>query len=135
MRVIALDPGLTTGWAVVDSPDAIVDCGNWSEDDLEWALPAALSALTPDEAVVEVVPPGVHGPLAHRLEAVRDAIARALRGRVVTGVQPGTWKTSATAANAAAPREWDGQHLTAHQRDAVTMARWRIKEVESRGQG
>lgn len=133
--ILAIDPGKTTGWAIVaddslSKDGEIWDTGNWLPEDVGPGLSGALSrwnyASDHLEAVVEKIPIGASGNLSDTLRTVVATVGNILgRAKVpVTDVLPGTWKTSSAPES---ERTWQDDKLTAHQRDAIRMARWYIR--------
>jgi hypothetical protein len=132
--VLAVDPGITTGWALVSDKGTIIGVGDLSEMDLGDALDA-LIRLTHShnqhvEAIVERIPhTGGNGQLSLRLEIVRRTVERVLETYEVrtTHVLPASWKTSRTARTFKLPQGyedyWHGApELSPHMRDAIVMA-------------
>lgn len=131
---LGIDPGITTGWAIVSDQDrSVLGCGNAQPDQVEEVLDTVIRAMHQQERVVHVVMEklpkvGGNSPHAARL----DVVSRAIYGVVidcfdlpVTTVQPGTWKTSRVA-RTTDPRELWKDRMTQHQKDAVLMALWGI---------
>lgn len=130
---LSLDPGITTGWALLDDKGAILGSGNWKPEELDEGLEYVIRQVNRQglelEAVVEIMAVGRQGPLAVQLEYVRMTIDRIVVqtfGLDVSRYAPGEWKTSRVAARADLPAKWDGLGLTQHQKDAVVMGRYRI---------
>lgn len=126
---LALDPGLTTGWALVEDDGSYTGCGNLDSVDLRRRLDTLVRSLHAAgywlTVVVEDQPRvGQMSALGQQLRDVWEAIGAVvvetyeLPVRVVT---PGVWKPSREARLARLPRKWRGQTMTTHQRDAIRM--------------
>lgn len=130
--MFALDPGQTTGWALVRRRDRMVlGMGNLASEEVGCAidlLVRSMHRLDYDVVpVVELMPTaaGIGGELAIELEFVRRTIDYWLEDvfeLAVTYVPPGAWKTSRVALTTAPPREWNGVATSPHMRDAHQLA-------------
>ncbi len=124
---LGIDPGVTTGWALVDDSGALQASGNLPEEHLRTSLDDLVRHLHRGglrlDAVVENMPRvGGMGPLATRLEEVRRAITDVLEEIYEIPTQrvaPGEWKTSRVARGTKFLR---GKKMTPHERDAARMA-------------
>lgn len=135
--ILALDPGQTTGWAIIRRRDrAILGMGDLSSEELGCGVDNLVRAMHRVGYVVHPVveqmptPNGVSGDLATELEFVRRTIDYWLADVFeldVTYVLPGTWKTSAVAKTVEAPREWDGRVSSPHMRDAFQMGTYHAR--------
>lgn len=135
---LALDPGLTTGWALVEDDGTWHGSGNLSHVTLAKQLDTIVRSshgagywLT---VVVEDQPRvGQMSRLGKDLRDVWETIGAVvvetyeLPIRVVT---PGVWKPSREARLAVLPRKWNGRTLTPHQRDAMRMGIFAIEHFE-----
>lgn len=128
MIILALDPGVTTGWAVL-GPSAIHDTGNLLPEDLQSGLRYVFEKWAPSEVVVEVFPLAASGRLATILREVVATINEVVNdyGRTWHPVTPGVWKTSSIEQS---PRSFEGQKLTPHQRDAIRMGRYHLNRKD-----
>lgn len=132
--ILALDPGQTTGWALVRRQDkAILGLGDLSIEDLGCSIDLLVRSMHTSgysvHAVVEEMPTtqGVSGALATDLAFVRRTIDHWLDDVFevqIDYVLPGTWKTSRVAATIPPPSEWNGVRLSQHMKDAVTMGQY-----------
>lgn len=124
MNVLAIDPGGTTGYAVIDERDRIIKTGNLEPADLRRDI-INLMALA-SHVVVEVFPVNAHGRLHVVLRQVVNDVESACDslGIEPTRVTPGVWKTSSIPAS---PKAINGRRLSAHERDAIRMGRWMIR--------
>ena len=128
--VLTFDPGLTTGWAILDYDGMIVQCGNLLEETVleKNFLRDMVDRLAREyniaEVIVEEMPPGSPGDRSRRLEAVRQKLTTATGLFQVRYVNPSTWKTSRGVLTAPRFDRWDDAPVTPHQRDAVGIARW-----------
>lgn len=130
--IISLDPGETTGWAIIRRKDrAVLGMGDLIAEDLGCGIDLLVRAMHRldynVEAVVEQMPTpgGVGGRLATELEFVRRTIDHWLDDVYeipITYILPGVWKTSAVAKTQAPPAEFNHQPTSTHARDAHQMA-------------
>jgi hypothetical protein len=125
IAVLGIDPGITTGWAILRLSDRkLLFSGESDEEDVGQQLDYAVRHAHGDgyriEVVVERMPPGRPGPLAQRLEVVRRSILRVVDETYalkVSWVRPSDWKTSRVA------KENRGlRRMSRHSRDAFLMA-------------
>lgn len=132
MCILAIDPGMTTGWALTTSRGEVLGCGNFQPEDvgpgLDDLVRRTQAAGFTIEAVVEQMP-GVGGlsAMTIALEFVRQSIFHWLVeifDLPLAYVTPGTWKTSRVTKVTACPTEWDGKPMSQHQKDAVMIARY-----------
>lgn len=131
---LAIDPGIATGWAVLGDDGEVMATSVWGTAELESSLDLLVrrvfSAGYAVHAVVEQMPAaGRSGPLARKLEAVRQTIRKVLVDTYeirVTHVTPGEWKPSRVAKTAPQVWKWEGESTTIHQRDAIRMGRYVI---------
>ena len=133
---ICIDPGITTGMAVISDPDGyLIATTNWTPDNVEYSLDTLIRALHLEgfqlTAVVEQMPHvGKNSPLERDLERVRRSIMNVLDiyDILTLTVTPGEWKPSRVAKAAVLPETWEGKPLTAHQKDAIRMGCYRLEK-------
>lgn len=133
--VIALDPGITTGMAVLTDPDGyLVATTNWTQDNLGQSLDVLIRHLHLEgytlHAVVEQMPRS-----GGRSEDALDQVRRTIHETLVEVyevptiyVAPGVWKPSRVARTAVLPKEWDEKRLTTHQKDAIKMGCYALEK-------
>lgn len=129
--ILALDPGQTTGWAIIRRKDkAVLGMGDLSSLDVGCAIDLLVRAMHRTGHRVTVVveqmptPNGVGGSLATELEFVRRTIdhwCSEVYELPVTYVLPGVWKTSAVAKTVKPPAEWNCRACSQHMKDAYLM--------------
>jgi hypothetical protein len=130
--ILALDPGQTTGWALVRRRDkAVLGMGDLSALDVGCGIDLLIRSMHrlgySLSVVVEQMPTpnGVGGSLAIELEFVRRSIdhwCADVFELPVTYVLPGVWKTSAVAKTVTPPAEWNCRSCSQHMKDAYLMA-------------
>ena len=133
---LGIDPGVTTGWALVDDSGALQASGNLPEDHLRTGLDDLVRHLHREgllrlDAVIENMPRvGGMGRLAKRLEDVRRIITEVIEDVYEIPTQrvaPGEWKPSRVARETRFGRG----KMTPHERDAARMAMYvRSREWE-----
>lgn len=138
---LALDPGITTGWALLDpNSDEILGSSVWGtgelKDTLDLLVRKCFTAGMRLTAVVEKMPnTGKMGPLGQKLEEVRRDIYGTITDVYeipVRVVAPSEWKPSRVArlGKPKLPKKFNGSPLTPHQRDAILMGRYVIDREE-----
>jgi hypothetical protein len=130
---ICLDPGITTGWAVLNEKGEVMATSVWGtaevKDTLDLLVRQVFSAGFTLNAVIERMPPGRFGELGKKLEAVRRDIAHIIDETYAIPtvyVLPGEWKPSRVAKTTKVPGQWKGTPLMVHQKDAIRMGRYVI---------
>lgn len=120
--ILSIDPGVTTGWAVLTGDGAVVESGNLKPEDVADGLAAILMRRAIQAVVVEKFPVGASGGLSDTLRDVVLLIDAVLLGARLRPerVTPGVWKTSSEP-KVTAPG------LTQHERDAIRMGRWFLR--------
>jgi len=129
--ILALDPGQTTGWAIIRRRDkTILGMGDLLSLDIGCGIDLLVRAMHLAGYSVNVVveqmptPNGVGGSLAVELEFVRRTIdhwCSDVYELQVTYVLPGVWKTSAVAKTVTPPSEWNCHSCSQHMKDAYLM--------------
>jgi len=133
--VIALDPGITTGMAVLSDPEGyLLATTNWTPDNVLNSLDVLIRHLHLEgytlHAVVEKMPRS-GGRTEDELWRINHDIISILSDVYELPLimpTPGEWKPSRVARTAVLPKKWEGVRLTPHQRDAIKMgayALWR----------
>jgi predicted RNase H-like nuclease (RuvC/YqgF family) len=130
---LGIDPGVTTGWALVDRGGNLVGFGELAEHDLRAGLDEVVRgchrAARRVEVVIEKMPPGEVGRLSDRLAAVRATIAEVVTETYelpIHMVRPTEWKTSRVAKITRWPRPFSSQHA----QDAATMALYKMDKEQ-----
>lgn len=133
--VIGIDPGITTGWAVIEDGEE-KGSGNLGVDEVKPILDTLVRALHRDgmklSVVVERMPAsGGMSERARQLERVRADIREVIDTYELPTVEiaPGEWKTSRVARTTALKR---GRY-SPHQRDAIRMALYHADKESRRG--
>lgn len=126
MKVLALDPGITTGWAIVNS-DNVEDfiTGNITYSVLMALVTAPVETLHCNIVVSEGLPPSLD-------ESMRDVERKVFNLFHPTRViYPGTWKNFKTllkqAPNVVAISGGLTRRRTQHEKDAYFIAQYFIK--------
>lgn len=133
---VAIDPGITTGWALLADDATILGHGVFSENDIYSGLDALIRgchrAGKSLSAVVEKMPgTGAMSDLQQRLERVRGIITELVEECYelpVTYVAPGEWKTSRVARTAKHP-----DAKTQHEIDASLLGLYAIGKAMKSG--
>lgn len=133
---LSIDPGITTGWALLGDDGKILATSVWGTDELQPSLDQLIRAVhaagTTITAVVEKMPPGVFGELARKLERVRATIMNEVETVYelpVYEIAPGEWKPSRVAKTTKVPWKFTNGPLVIHQKDAIRMGRYAIDKL------
>jgi len=117
-RIIALDLGLTTGYAVLDMGNNLHGHGVFTEEDLDTGIVLLLSKYTPTYTVCER-PVVFRGELGDKLQKVILTADRLLSPFGTNKwIGPDVWKPTPHG-RAEVPKK-----ITAHERDAIRMGLW-----------
>ena len=131
--MICLDPGITTGWAVLADDETLLATSVWGNADVKESLDKLIRVLHSRNftlrATVEKMPrTGGISPLGQKLEIVNHEIREILDIYEIptTYVLPGTWKNSRPARVFKVPRKWRDDTVVIHQRDAMRMGAYQL---------
>ncbi len=133
---LGLDPGISTGWAIVGDDTKVLGRGVFSEDQVYGGLDELVRGIHRSEcavtAVIEKMPgTGKMSDLQQRLERVRRLITEIIEEvyEIPTVlISPGEWKTSRVA------RTTHPNAKTQHEIDASLIALYAmLKEARKRG--
>lgn len=134
LYTLGIDPGKTTGWAVLDHAGLLWDSGVWKLEDvldgIDWVIRGVNRTGEDLEICQEVLAKGRDGELANDLRYVQVALTRIIEGTYDvsrTFVLPGTWKNHRSTQNPSLhfdSEEW--KEFSVHTRDAIMLARWRM---------
>lgn len=133
---LGIDPGVTTGWALVEPGPKVIGSGNFAEDDLKHGLDTIIRAAHNEgyalRCVIERVPRSGIGRLAMALQRVGVAVREVVEETYdldVIEVMPGEWKPSRVAKTTPLKRG----KFTPHQRDAIRMTLYTMDREERHG--
>lgn len=123
---LGIDPGITTGWALVSDGGQRLASGNFAAEDVGRELDRLVRHLHREglalTAVIENMPrAGGMSRLSQQLEDVRRIVTEVIEETYeipTFRVAPGEWKPSRVARAESFPRGT----MTPHERDAVRMA-------------
>ena len=126
LGVLAIDPGITTGFALLDLDGVIVGMGEIQPDEIDRLK---LFSQNPDiEVVMEYTPIPT---LSEMNMVLRDVIARL---RVMfprhLEIKPGQWKQTPVIRHSV-PNRWEDEPVTHHMRDAVRLGIYYLTFVRS----
>ena len=134
---LTIDPGITTGWAVLNGRGEIVATSVWGTGELESSLDALIRVLQTAgwyvRVVIEKMPQtGKMGQLGIKLQKVNRTIRNVVELYELSTVEiaPGEWKPSRTAKLTKVPRTFKKTPLMIHQKDAVKMGRYAIDKKQ-----
>lgn len=127
-KLLALDPGLTTGFAIFNWEIRYtyksvfpLDWGNFSTDDLSSEI-SRLLASDGYHVIYENIPLIGVGALGDSLQKVMGVVRTLAPTATVTN--PGVWKTFPSLEELPVPEV--GKNITPHQRDAYYIGLWYI---------
>lgn len=132
---LGIDPGVTTGWALVADDGKVLGTGDLVPENIEFGLDKIVRGLHRTSrtitVVIERIPrTGGMGGLARKMEEVLTAIHEVIDevyDLPVIQVAPGEWKQSRVAAQELG---WE-RGVSQHQKDAAVMARY-VADKEQR---
>lgn len=139
--VLAIDPGIGTGWAIV-AEGAILGTGVLTPEEVETHLDAIIRGMHRAGysliVVVERMPAiGKLGSLAGRLNQVLFSIRKVVEQTfelTIHEVAPGEWKPSRVSRKTRVPLTFGGKKLVTHQRDAIRMALYFVEKEKTRAE-
>ena len=124
---LGIDPGVTTGWAMIEDNGHVLGSGNLVEDELRRGLDTLIRFAHNEghviTAVVERVPRSGVGRLSQRLGFVNGVVRELVRETYeleTHEVMPGEWKPSRVARTTTF-YDQPKAGRTAHERDAIRM--------------
>lgn len=136
---LCLDPGITTGWALLAADGSIMGTSVWGTGELAKSLDLVIrQAFTAGyklTVVIERMPnTGKMGVLGQKLENVRHIITNALETYELHYklVAPGEWKPSRVAKTTVIPKRFKDTPIVIHQRDAIKMGRYIIDRMQEK---
>lgn len=123
--ILAFDPGVTTGIAVLENDGTVLETYAASLDEAEIIIPNLANAHEDPSVVIEAPPAmgGNYRPITQRIE---ELLRRHFPDARWTN--PGQWKGTP------ASRTPVEKKLTQHEKDAVHLGRW-LKSVSRRQNG
>ena len=130
MKILALDLGITTGYAVFDSDLEVnlpVEYGEIKDTDLEYRLKQLKLAYLVTHSVCER-PVIIRGKLGSRLEELLS-IVRVQLDHQVQFVDPAQWKPTPWGKATTPPK------LSTHARDAIRLGLWYRASLQKDLQG
>ncbi len=136
---LCLDPGITTGMAILDSKGDLRASTVWGTHEVKETLDVLIRSLHLTgyaiTVVIEKMPPGSYGQLTSKLEAVRKDIEYVVVETYdlpVVYIPPSEWKPSREAKTAAI-KAWrfNGSPMMTQQKDAFRMGRYYINKIQS----
>jgi hypothetical protein len=127
LYTLGIDPGVTTGWAVLDHHGEVWDTGEWTLDTIldgiDWVIRGVNRTGEELEACQEILADRSAGQLDAELKYVQAALERVIVGTYDvhrTFVLPGTWKPHRSVIDV------DEVSPSKHVMDAVKIATWRM---------
>lgn len=131
---LCIDPGITTGWALLDDDGEVKGTSVWGTAELKTSLDAVIRMCFTagyELTVVEELMPKIGGMGGHaaKLQEVLDTIHRLTRDTYeipTIEVMPGEWKPSRVARTTTVYWRFNNTPLMIHQKDAIRMGRYVI---------
>ena len=120
MKVLAVDPGLTLGYAVIE--DGILkESGNIDYGDLEESILVKYSEEGDLAVVIEETPTPTNSPLDRKLQLVLGWLRHVFPS--ATWISPGIWKQNRSIINLPVPNIPGGlsEKPSPHQRDSYRL--------------
>ncbi len=124
MKLLCLDPGITTGWAAIALVDGkeTFSTGNIKLDDLSVVLHDFKQFSPPDVVIIEHLPEKLDAAMRRVDRIVHEVFTEFIE------IMPGTWKP-VTGRKPIPPRQTSPYFYTPHERDAYRMGRYYIDFV------
>jgi hypothetical protein len=122
-KVLSLDLGVTTGWAVHQLDGRLLGHGTIAYAAYGYALASLRDSYVVSYSVAEMPLLTYRGKLRVQLEEVVRQTRRELMRQVVE-IQPADWK-STPSAKAKVPRG-----ITQHERDAIRIGLWYLVQLQ-----
>lgn len=128
MTVLAVTPGETSGWALLNARGTVIACGSSPASDVGDVVDSLVRLSHTNgasvQAVVQRTPPtDLEAEFAARMTAMRLDVFDVRR----TVVGKADCDRSAAARDFPYPDDWDGRPLTADQRAAIALAAYYLK--------
>ncbi len=124
MRILSLDPGMTTGYALINQDGTLLESGNLLNEDLSDSVLVKLEKEENLCVVVEDVPIPTNSKMNRDLMQVKFWMMAHFPQAVQ--VLPGTWKNHLGVANYPLPWGEEDKGITQHQKDAFRIGIWYI---------
>ena len=141
--MFALDPGVTTGWAILKRDLSVIGMGDLAPEELGSALDLLVRSMHRlDKMIIPVVEDvpntrGMKSSLTRTLEFVNRTIDHWLVDVFelpVIYVPPSRWKTSRVVViqkKKKIVQRWNGMKTSQHMKDAYMLACYQAQNVES----
>jgi len=134
LYTLGIDPGLTTGWAILDHVGLLWDHGEWNIDDvldgIDWVVRGVNRTGEDLEICQEVLAKGKDGKLGNDLLYTQAALTRVIEDTYDvsrTFVIPGTWKNHrVTQVRSTQFELTEWRAFSQHVKDAIMIATWRM---------
>ena len=125
-RILAIDPGITTGYCIMSTDGTIIESGNLDIDDLleeetvldDYAVYSTLTMPT-TLVVIEEIPTFANSELGRSLRAVIEHLTRMYP--MANWIRPTEWKSIGPISNYPVPKTWTLRMKTPHQKDAFRI--------------
>lgn len=124
MKILALDPGISTGYALLSPEGDLLECGTLQPEDLPESLLVKFIGDPGVTVIIEDTPIPTQGKMNQRLQSVKTWVESSFPSAIK--VLPGVWKTNLSIANYPLPQKWRQEELTPHQKDAFRLGIWYI---------
>jgi hypothetical protein len=121
MKILAIDPGITTGYALVTDDGVLQLSGNLQPEDLMESVLRTFALMPNLLVVMEDTPVPTLGKMNRNLMLVKNQLYTMFPNAKL--VAPGVWKTNLAVANYPVPK---GIEMTQHQKDAYRLAIWHL---------
>ena len=124
--VLALDPGITTGYAVTSPTGELIESGNLFHEDIEESLLCEIAKRDPStlKVVMEETLVPTHSSMNRELQSIIVDLMKIFP--VFVMIRPGEWKSSMIATRRFPTLLFP--HPTPHQRDAYHLAMYFISK-------
>ena len=128
MRILGIDPGITTGYTLVDETGEILASGNLEPEDLDESVLVTYAQEIGIQAVIESTPIPTTSAMNRRLLEVSQKVWGLFPEAYA--IIPGVWKQNRLVTALKIPNEWEEAILTPHQKDAYRIAMYYLIIVQ-----
>lgn len=124
MVLLIIDPGVTTGLAVINEFGTVLASDNAQESELPYKLNSLIDEFLPNRIIIEEVGTPTLSPLNQQLGRVK-AFCKVFFPLSIW-VKAADWKQT-PAATMEVPLRWKGEKLTTHQKDSIRIGKWYLR--------
>ena len=124
-QFLAIDPGITTGYALLDRTGELLQSGNLDMGDLiagDTCIEEYSHYNKPEKVtlvIIEEIPKFANSQLGRDLREIIEYLSRLFPN--ATWIRPTDWKSIGPVANHPLPPKWADEPYTTHEKDAFRI--------------